>query len=80
MEGGGGMTRLPMPIICIIFNPVYTPFAATFPSFLRKTHDGSHYDHLEVETVKAIGNEPLWYVPLGIGEWLTRYGINVVST
>ncbi len=32
------------------------------------SHD--HYDHLDVETLKALGNEPLYLIPLGIGSFL----------
>ncbi len=37
------------------------------------THD--HYDHLDRETVKRLGNAPLWFVPLGVGKLLRKWGI-----
>ncbi len=37
------------------------------------SHD--HYDHLDVASVKALGNAPMYYVPLGIAEWLIDRGI-----
>ncbi|CAK9203950.1 unnamed protein product [Sphagnum troendelagicum] len=40
----------------------------------------NHYDHLDTETVKALGNKPLYLVPLGIKSWFTDLGItNVVE-
>ena len=40
----------------------------------------SHYDHLDIETVKAIGNGPTWWVPLRLGDWFNEQGItNVVE-
>ncbi|MCR9278565.1 MAG: MBL fold metallo-hydrolase [Pseudomonadaceae bacterium] len=38
------------------------------------SHD--HYDHLDVASIKALGNEPMYYVPLGIGPWLIDRGID----
>ena len=37
------------------------------------SHD--HYDHLDRETLKQLGNDPLYIVPLGVGEILRKYGI-----
>lgn len=40
----------------------------------------SHYDHLEVATVKALGDSTKWYVPLGLKEWFASQGVtNVVE-
>lgn len=38
------------------------------------SHD--HYDHLDVASIKALGNEPMYYVPLGIKAWLIDRGIH----
>lgn len=38
----------------------------------------NHYDHLDVESVAALGNKPLWLVPLGLKDWLQRQGIEHV--
>jgi N-acyl-phosphatidylethanolamine-hydrolysing phospholipase D len=35
----------------------------------------NHYDHLDRHVVKALGNGPLWCVPLGLKQWLTGLGI-----
>ncbi len=37
------------------------------------SHD--HYDHLDKATLKRLGNTPLYFVPLGVGKLLRRYGI-----
>ena len=31
----------------------------------------THYDHLDYNTAKKIGNKSLWIVPLGVKEWLS---------
>ncbi|WP_223788480.1 MBL fold metallo-hydrolase [Marinicella meishanensis] len=36
----------------------------------------NHYDHLDHETVVALGNRVHWYVPLGIQQWLLKRGID----
>lgn len=41
------------------------------------SHD--HPDHLEVDTVKKIGNSALWVVPLGVKRFLAKYGIYNVA-
>jgi len=37
------------------------------------SHD--HYDHLDKNTIKRLGNKPLYLIPLGIGEFLKSQGI-----
>ena len=37
------------------------------------SHD--HYDHLDQETIKKLGNKPYYFVPLGVGEILSGWGI-----
>jgi len=40
----------------------------------------NHYDHLDYNTVKALGNTPRWFVPKGVKAWFTGMGIdNVVE-
>lgn len=36
----------------------------------------NHYDHLDLASVRALGDTPFWLVPLGIKAWLQRAGIN----
>jgi len=38
--------------------------------FVVISHD--HYDHLDFNTVKALGNEPTYIVPTGIKEWFKK--------
>ncbi len=35
----------------------------------------NHYDHLDINTVKKIGDEAMWLVPLGLKQWMTDNGI-----
>ena len=37
------------------------------------SHD--HYDHLDKNTIKSLGNDPFYLVPLGIGQFLKDQGI-----
>lgn len=40
----------------------------------------NHYDHLDVETVQALGNNTLWIVPLGLKDWFAQFDVtNVVE-
>ena len=36
----------------------------------------NHYDHLDAATVDALGNGPVYYVPLGLRRWFERRGID----
>lgn len=36
----------------------------------------NHYDHLDVEVMKEIGDKARWYVPLGLKSYLASYGIS----
>ena len=38
------------------------------------SHD--HYDHLDVDSIAALGNTPRYFVPPGIGDWLADRGID----
>ena len=38
------------------------------------THN--HYDHLDTRTIQRLGSEPLYFVPLGLGAFLEKYGIS----
>ena len=37
------------------------------------SHD--HYDHLDVRSIRDLGDEPVYFVPLGIGRWLEKHDI-----
>jgi len=37
------------------------------------SHD--HYDHLDFPSLAKIGNKAKWFVPLGMGKWLSAAGI-----
>ena len=39
----------------------------------------NHYDHLDQETVRALGNSPHWFVPLANGRWFAEQGITHVT-
>ena len=36
----------------------------------------NHYDHLDSKTVKALGNQTIWVVPLGLKLWMVDKGID----
>ncbi len=36
----------------------------------------NHYDHLDKPSVRALGDGPLWLVPLGFGTWFEEVGID----
>lgn len=37
-----------------------------------------HFDHLDENVAKQIGNNATWYIPLGLREWFTERGIDNV--
>jgi N-acyl-phosphatidylethanolamine-hydrolysing phospholipase D len=39
----------------------------------------NHYDHLDSDSVKALGNAPRYFVPLGFTPWLKKRGITNVQ-
>jgi N-acyl-phosphatidylethanolamine-hydrolysing phospholipase D len=49
----------------------------------------NHYDHLDVETIKALthknfikkvnGDQPLWLVPLGLKSWFAQFNIHKIQ-
>jgi L-ascorbate metabolism protein UlaG (beta-lactamase superfamily) len=39
----------------------------------------NHYDHLDADSVKAIGDGPRYFVPLGFSQWFNSRGINNVQ-
>ncbi|KAJ1666054.1 hypothetical protein IW140_005848 [Coemansia sp. RSA 1813] len=43
------------------------------PDIVLVSHN--HFDHLDVDVVKALGNSVTWYVPLGLRQWFARQGI-----
>lgn len=36
----------------------------------------NHYEHLDIQSIRDLGNEPMYLVPLGLKEWFIRAGIN----
>ncbi|UCH62292.1 MAG: MBL fold metallo-hydrolase [Fidelibacterota bacterium] len=38
----------------------------------------NHYDHLDKGVVRLLGDGPTWLVPLGLGAWFARQGVNKV--
>ncbi|GAM21275.1 hypothetical protein SAMD00019534_044500 [Acytostelium subglobosum LB1] len=39
----------------------------------------SHYDHLDINVVKALGNSTHWFVPKGLKQWFTSCGVTTVT-
>ena len=39
----------------------------------------NHYDHLDLETVRLLGDDTRWVVPLGLKEWFINHGISNVN-
>lgn len=38
----------------------------------------NHYDHLDVATVNALGDQVLWLVPLGLKSWFVQFNVDNV--
>lgn len=36
----------------------------------------NHYDHLDTDTIRALGNGPMYFVPLGVKAWFVELGID----
>ncbi|KAJ2558955.1 hypothetical protein EV175_000571 [Coemansia sp. RSA 1933] len=43
------------------------------PDIVLVSHN--HFDHLDVDVVRALGNSVTWYVPLGLRRWFARQGV-----
>jgi N-acyl-phosphatidylethanolamine-hydrolysing phospholipase D len=84
-----GITLLTDPVFSRRCSPLpfagperYTPIP--FPVDRLPKIDGvvishNHYDHLDAATVRALGNHPTWFIPLGLEDWFRRRGItNIV--
>lgn len=85
-----GMNILTDPIFSDRCSPVqfigpkrYTPLSITtkqLPTIHVVLISHNHYDSLDEHTVKAIGNDPIWFVPLGLKKWFQSHGItNVIE-
>ena len=35
----------------------------------------NHYDHLDIAAVKLLGNQPRYFVPLGLKPWFVEHGV-----
>jgi N-acyl-phosphatidylethanolamine-hydrolysing phospholipase D len=70
----------------------YTPPALTIdqlPNIDIIVISHNHYDHLDVDSVKALtstqfikntnGSQPLWLVPLGLKEWFAQFSITNIE-
>lgn len=86
----GGLNIVTDPMFSDICSPVsfygpkrlvaapYTPASLPPIDVIVVSHD--HYDHLDLPSVRQIGNTPKWFVPHGMGKWLGSVGItNVVE-
>ncbi|KAJ2448305.1 hypothetical protein GGF42_005152 [Coemansia sp. RSA 2424] len=43
------------------------------PDVVLVSHN--HFDHLDVDVVRELGNSVTWYVPLGLRAWFARYSV-----
>ncbi|KAJ1820392.1 hypothetical protein GGH91_003299 [Coemansia sp. RSA 2671] len=43
------------------------------PDIVLVSHN--HFDHLDVDVVRDLGNTVTWYVPLGLRDWFVRRGV-----
>ncbi|MCH8011056.1 MAG: MBL fold metallo-hydrolase [Candidatus Marinimicrobia bacterium] len=61
----------------------YTPLSITteqLPTIHVVLLSHNHYDSLDEHTVIALGNDPIWFVPLGLKKWFKSQGItNVIE-
>lgn len=60
----------------------YTPLALSpdqLPDIDIIVISHNHYDHLDVNSIETLGNQPLWLVPLGLKSWFAEQGIENVK-
>jgi len=57
-----------------ITQPALTPDSLPEIHAVVISHD--HYDHLDTASIKALGDTPTYYVPLGIKRWMVGKGIS----
>jgi N-acyl-phosphatidylethanolamine-hydrolysing phospholipase D len=81
------------PFLTQSFGPKrYTPVALTIeqlPNIDIIVISHNHYDHLDVNSVKALtsssfikntnGTQPLWLVPLGLKKWFTQFDVTNIQ-
>jgi len=74
-----GMHCSPVPIARLRrLNPPGVPFEDLPPiDFVAISH--SHYDHLDVPTVRRLGNSPRYWVPAGLRPWFSRHALTQVE-
>ncbi|KAJ1802039.1 hypothetical protein LPJ56_006282, partial [Coemansia sp. RSA 2599] len=46
------------------------------PDVVLVSHN--HFDHLDIDVVRALGDAVTWYVPLGLSSWFARQGVSNV--
>ncbi|KAJ2082554.1 hypothetical protein H4R24_001500 [Coemansia sp. RSA 988] len=47
------------------------------PDIVLVSHN--HFDHLDLDVVRKLGNTVTWYVPLGLRNWFARHGVYKVK-
>ncbi len=76
-----------------IFSDRASPFSFAGPKRYTQTSIGiedlppidivvishNHYDHLDVATVRALGDEVHWLVPLGLKDWFAQFDVTNVT-